>query len=67
MKVTVDDFRRAGICKKAKTLFFCKHNLDWKSFIRDGIDSEVLRSFGEHLEKIDALEAAARSRLVGPR
>ena len=65
MIVTINDFRTVGVCKKARDVFFRKHGLDWGSFVRNGIDSEVLRSFGEHLEKIDALEAAARNRQNG--
>lgn len=65
MIVTVTDFRTAGVCKKARDVFFKKHGLDWRSFVRSGVDAEVLRSFGEHLEKIDAIEEAARRRVNG--
>ncbi len=62
MLITVADFRTAGICDKAKQRFFEPNGLDWRGFIRHGIDSEVLRGTGQHLDAIARLEAAARER-----
>jgi hypothetical protein len=63
--ITLTDFRTVGICPKARTVFFEKHRLDWKVFVRDGIALSILRATGDHQSNVDRLEAAARRRLNG--
>ena len=45
MKVTVAHMRKAKICKDVKRFFFDVNGLDWRDFIKNGIDSDVLRKF----------------------
>lgn len=63
MIITVADFRKCGICPDAKRVFFEPNGLDWKGFIRHGIDSDALRATGQHLDAIARLEAAATDRM----
>lgn len=52
----------AYFCKDTKELFFERYGLDWERFKRHGMTAEELRGPGQHLDKIDALEAAAKAR-----
>lgn len=60
--ITINDFRQAGICPKARKVFFERYGLDWRAFVRDGIDVEELRATGSHATKIDELERIAKAR-----
>ncbi|MCV2877618.1 hypothetical protein OE699_02030 [Sedimentimonas flavescens] len=62
MKITVDDFRRVGICPAARN-WFARHGLDWRDFLRNGVELERLRATGDQQTMIDRLEAAAQERL----
>ena len=62
--ITVDDMRRAGVCPRAR-LWFARHDLDWRGFVRHGIALETLRATGDVQHLIDRVEAAARERLNG--
>lgn len=61
MKITVADFRRCGVCPAARG-WFERNGLDWRSFVRGGVDLAALRATGEHADLIDRLEASARKR-----
>lgn len=63
-RVTIDDFRRAGICPRAR-LWFQRFGLDWRGFVRNGIEADELRATGDNLTTIDRIEAAAKERLNG--
>lgn len=63
-RIVVSDFRACGVCPKAKG-WFERHGLDWRAFVRDGIDVEVLRATGDQLSLIDRLEAVALKREAG--
>ncbi|MEO8531051.1 MAG: hypothetical protein ABI459_07495 [Deltaproteobacteria bacterium] len=62
MKILFSDFRAAGVCRNARTTFFVPHGLNWRDFLKNGIEENVLRSFGDQLDRIDKLAAAARAR-----
>ncbi len=64
-RITLRDFRACGVCKDARFVFFERHGLDWRDFVKNGIDAEKLRATGDHLTRIDALEEAARKREAG--
>lgn len=40
---------RTGYCAKQSRNFFAEHGLDWLSFVRQGIDAEVLLATGNAL------------------
>lgn len=48
MKIYPKDCVAAGYCLIPGTRdFFRKHNLDWRAFVREGIDSEILEATGD--------------------
>lgn len=60
--VTMKDWRAVGGCKDA--IGWCTaRGIDWRSFVRDGIDVDILRETGDNLSKLDALEEAALKRI----
>jgi hypothetical protein len=61
MRVIYCDMRPDLGCKDTAK-WFKRHGLDWLDFKRNGIDIEDLRAPGDHLDKIDKIEANARRR-----
>jgi hypothetical protein len=45
--VTVTDIRRAGYCAPKIRTWFELHDLDFRAFLKDGIDIERLREIGD--------------------
>lgn len=41
--------RRKGFCRGKSRAWFERHGLDWRSFVRDGIDSGTLEATGDGL------------------
>ena len=39
--------RQSKQCSRGARAFFERHNLDWQSFLRDGIDAKELRATGD--------------------
>jgi len=64
LRITVADMRRVGVCPDARKMFFERHGLDWKDFLRNGISAEEARRPGDNLDLIDKLEQAARERVA---
>ena len=62
-QITLADFRHPStrVCRNARH-WFERVGLDWRTFVRDGMDTAVLRAPGQHLDLIDRLEAAAKER-----
>lgn len=60
MKIFVRHLRKAGICLDVKKQYFDVHGLDFKQFLREGIEVEKLREIGDRLDMIDLLEKAAQ-------
>lgn len=38
---------RAGFCRDKSKAFFRRHGLDWRAFVRDGIDASALTATGD--------------------
>lgn len=58
MKVTVAHLRsvpgfnpRRGFCLRGARAWFSRHGLDWRGFVRDGIDGSVLEATGDPMAK----------------
>lgn len=56
MKITVEHLHsvptwtgRQGYCHRQSRAFFLEHDLDWQSFLQDGIDEELLLATGDAL------------------
>lgn len=45
--VTHADLRVLGYCNRGSRDFFDRHGLDWREFLHDGIDAEILLSTGD--------------------
>lgn len=58
------DFRHptVRVCDRARDLYFRRFGLDWEDFKKNGIDVEILKSVGQHLDLIDRLEKVALER-----
>jgi len=60
-KIKMDDLRALGVCVDVRH-WFIKHDLDWRAFVRDGLEADLLRGPGDSLHLIDKLEQAAKKR-----
>lgn len=49
MKITINHVRKAGHCSKGARSWFERHDLDFKEFIRNGMNEEVLIVKGDAL------------------
>lgn len=58
--VTIQDVRAARLCTGGTRRWFANRGLDFKAFLRDGLDAEVLRALGDPLA--DQAIAAAEAR-----
>lgn len=48
-RITINDIRAAGHCVLGARGWFERHDLDWKAFLRDGADPDVLLATGDAL------------------
>lgn len=58
--IKVEDLRRSGICPDAR-IWFARQGLDWRDFVRNGIDSEILVVTGNAIAIRVVEEARARA------
>lgn len=47
VKVTMKHVRAAKMCSRGARQFFKKHNLNWESFLREGVSSDLLEATGD--------------------
>lgn len=45
--VTIDDVRAVGLCVNGSRAWFERHGLDFRAFLRDGLDAETLLTTGD--------------------
>lgn len=64
MIVRIGDVRAAGYCVQGARRWAESHGIDFKDFLRDGIDAEVLRQSGDGLA-LRLLTQIEASREVG--
>lgn len=60
-KITITDLRRAGHCAVGIKRWFDAQGLDFKSFLKDGIDDDVLRATGDG-QVLNALKQIEKNR-----
>jgi len=62
-RIVLADFRHptTQVCKNARH-WFDRVGLDWRGFVRNGIDADALRASGQHLDLIARLEVVAIAR-----
>lgn len=47
MMITMRDIRAAKMCSRGARQFFERHGLDWSTFLKEGIDAELLAQTGD--------------------
>ncbi len=57
--VTIDDVRAAGLCVNGTRVWFARHDLDFRAFLRDGCTAETLLATGDAM----ALRVVERARI----
>lgn len=48
-RITVNDLRRAGYCGPGAKGWFAQHRLDFRDFVKNGIDRETFLNTGDAL------------------
>jgi hypothetical protein len=57
--VTIDDVRAAGLCVNGTRVWFARHDLDFRAFLREGCTAETLLATGDAM----ALRVVDRARI----
>ena len=57
--VTIDDVRAVGLCVNGTRVWFARHDLDFRAFLRDGCTAETLLATGDAM----ALRVVERARI----
>lgn len=47
--ITMRDIRAAKMCSGGTRDFFARHNIDWVSFLKEGVPAKVLTDTGDHM------------------
>ena len=60
--ITIDHVRAVGLCVNGTRTWFARHDLDFRAFLRDGCDAEILLSTGDAmaLKVVDFARARIR-------
>lgn len=59
--VRIEDLRPNKICPHAR--YFCeRHGIDWRDFVKNGIDAERLRAIGDMQDTVERVIATAEAR-----
>ena len=45
--VTIDDVRAVGLCVNGTRVWFARHDLDFRAFLREGCDADILLATGD--------------------
>lgn len=45
--VRMEHIRAARMCSRGARAFFARHNLDWQTFLKDGLPAEVIAATGD--------------------
>ena len=57
--VTIDDVRAVGLCVNGTRVWFARHDLDFRTFLREGCAAETLLATGDAM----ALRVVERARI----
>ena len=57
--VTIDDVRAVGLCVNGTRVWFARHDLDFRAFLREGCTAETLLATGDAM----ALRVVERARI----
>ena len=50
-RITVDHMRATGLCVHGARTWFARYALDFRAFLRDGIDAETLLATGDAMAR----------------
>lgn len=59
------DIRVLGFCNRGAREFFERHNLDWSSFVSNGIDEDVLLALNDEMATQAVEQAHKREETEG--
>ena len=45
--ITIDHVRAVGLCVNGTRTWFARHDLDFRGFLRDGLDADTLLATGD--------------------
>ena len=45
--VTIDDVRAVGLCVNGTRVWFARQDMDFRAFLRDGCDADILLATGD--------------------
>lgn len=57
--VTIDDVRAVGLCVNGTRVWFARHDLDFRAFLREGCAADTLLATGDAM----ALRVVERARI----
>lgn len=57
--------RRNGFCRDLSKAFFKRHGLDWRAFVRTGIDADLMAATGDGMALALVAWAHTRAELDG--
>ena len=49
--ITIDHVRSVGLCVNGTRTWFARHDLDFRSFVKDGLDADTLLATGDAMAK----------------
>lgn len=60
--ITIDHVRAVGLCVNGTRTWFARHDLDFRTFLREGCDAETLLATGDAMAQrvVSYAEAHAR-------
>lgn len=61
--VTIDDVRAVGLCVNGTRVWFARHGLDFRSFLREGLTAEALLATGDAMALRVVQYARAQQRM----
>lgn len=65
LRITVDDVRRAGHCGPGAWNWFREHDLDFRAFVKHGIDAKTFLEKGDALAEQVVIRKLERERTDG--
>lgn len=67
MIITIQHARDAGLCVHGLRHWFERHDLDFRAFLRDGIDADLVLASGDAmvLRVVEYAQAQARRQRIG--
>lgn len=51
MKVYIRDFKGTGYCPAGQKRFCDAHGIDWRDYVRNGVDAQVLLDSGDDMAR----------------